>query len=383
MKRAISFPRIEGRASHQAHVGLPEGTYERELGKEGFFGQATHMYHRHPPTGWVDWEGPLRPRAFDLTRLNAEQASPWDAPTVLQNQNVKLRFWRAPKRMEALARNADGDELLFVHEGRGELFCDYGHLSIRAGDYVMLPRSTMWRIEASSPISALLIEATNGGYSLPEKGLVGPHAIFDPAMLEVPAIDEAFLAQQDEKSWQVKVKRLGAVSTVTYPFNPLDAVGWKGDLAPVRINVADIRPLMSHRYHLPPSAHTTFVGNRFVVCTFVPRPFESDPAALKVPFFHNNDDYDEVIFYHAGDFFSRDNIKAGMLTFHPCGFTHGPHPKALTRAFTPAKAATDEYAVMIDSRDALTPGEAMAGAENVDYVRSWQTPGQAPGQPRA
>jgi homogentisate 1,2-dioxygenase len=95
-----------------------------------------------------------------------------------------------------------------------------------------------------------------------------------------------------------------------------------------------------------------------------------------VPFFHNNDDYDEVIFYHAGDFFSRDNIKAGMLTFHPCGFTHGPHPKALTRAFTPAKAATDEYAVMIDSRDALTPGEAMAGAENVDYVRSWQTPGK-------
>jgi homogentisate 1,2-dioxygenase len=376
MKRAISFPRIEGRASRQAHVGLPEGTYERELGKEGFFGQATHMYHRHPPTGWVDWEGPLRPRAFDLTWLNADQNSPWDAPTVLENAALKLRFWRAPARMERLARNADGDELLFIHEGAGQLFCDYGRLAFRAGDYILLPRSTMWRIEAAAPVSALLIEATNAGYSLPDKGLVGPHAIFDPAMLEVPAIDEAFLAQQDEKTWQVQVKRLGAVSTVTYPFNPLDAVGWKGDLAAVSINVADIRPLMSHRYHLPPSAHTTFVGNRFVVCTFVPRPFESDPAALKVPFFHNNDDYDEVIFYHAGDFFSRDDIKAGMLTFHPCGFTHGPHPKALTRAFTPAKPATDEYAVMIDARDALTLGPAMAAAENRDYVRSWQSPGQ-------
>ena len=92
----------------------------------------------------------------------------------------------------------------------------------------------------------------------------------------------------------------------------------------------DIRPLMSHRYHLPPSAHTTFVGDRFVVCTFVPRPFETDPGAIKVPFFHNNDDYDEVIFYHAGDFFSRDNIHPGMVTLHPCGFTHGPHPKALS-----------------------------------------------------
>ena len=92
---------------------------------------------------------------------------------------------------------------------------------------------------------------------------------------------------------------------------------------------------MSHRYHLPPSAHTTFVGKNFVVCTFCPRPIESDPGALKVPFFHNNDDYDEIIFYHRGEFFSRDNIKPGMATFHPCGFTHGPHPKAFRRAPRP------------------------------------------------
>ena len=126
-------------------------------------------------------------------------------------------------------------------------------------------------------------------------------------------MDEAFQQQQSDASrWTVNIKRRGAVSTVTYPFNPLDAIGWHGDLSVARINVRDIRPLMSHRYHLPPSAHTTFVGNRFVVCTFVPRPFESDAGALKVPFFHNNDDYDEMLFYHAGNFFSRDNIHPGM-----------------------------------------------------------------------
>ena len=114
---------------------------------------------------------------------------------------------------------------------------------------------------------------------------------------------------------------------------------------------------MSHRYHLPPSAHTTFVADRFVVCTFAPRPFETDPGALKVPFFHNNDDFDEVIFYHAGDFFSRDNIHPGMMTLHPCGFTHGPHPKALKRMLRAGEARrTDEVAVMIDARDALEVG---------------------------
>ena len=230
---------------------------------------------------------------------------------------MRIRFWRTSGNMDALARNADGDELLFVHQGRGELFCDFGHLSFEAGDYIVLPRGTMWRLECAEPAALLMIEATNASYMLPEKGLVGGHAIFDPAMLDVPRVDEAFLAQQDEKSWRVAVKRRNAVSTVTFPYNPLDAIGWHGDLAACRINVRDIRPLMSHRYHLPPSAHTTFVGNRFVVCSFVPRPFETDPGSIKIPFFHNNDDYDEVIFYHAGDFFSRDNIHPGMVTLHP------------------------------------------------------------------
>jgi homogentisate 1,2-dioxygenase len=375
VKQRISFPHVEGKASRQAHADLPEGTFEREFSKEGFFGPATQMYHRHPPTGWSDWEGPLRPRAFDLAKLAGAGASPWEAQAVLFNAHVRLRHWRLEGAMDHLVRNGDGDELLFVHQGNAELFCDFGHLAVSAGDYVVIPRGTMWRIEAASALNALLVEATNASYFLPEKGLLGPHAIFDPAMFDLPEIDDAFRAQQGSGEWKLRIKRNERISTVTYPFNPLDAVGWHGDLSVVRLNVEDIRPLMSHRYHLPPSAHTTFLSDRFVICTFCPRPFESDPGALKVPFFHNNDDYDEVIFYHAGEFFSRDNIHPGMMTLHPCGFTHGPHPKALKGMLKPKRTETDEYAVMLDARDALEVADLPEGVEWTGYVDSWKAAG--------
>ncbi|RFF27602.1 MULTISPECIES: homogentisate 1,2-dioxygenase [unclassified Wenzhouxiangella] len=372
MKKWISHSKVEGRASRQAHTNLPEGTYEREMGKEGFFGPAVHFYHTHMPTGWTDFEGPLQPRAFDTTKLDDGLNSPWQAAELLSNAHCKFRCWHSDGKMDHLVRNGDGDELLFIHDGAGELFCDFGHLSFRDGDYIMLPRGTMWRIESDAPVEMLLIEATNSSYMLPEKGLVGPHAIFDPAILDSPEIDDAFRDQQGEDEWKVHVKRRQQVSTITYPFNPLDAVGWKGDLMPVRINWRDIRPLMSHRYHLPPSAHTTFVAHRFVICTFTPRPFESDEDALKVPFFHNNDDYDEVLFYHAGNFFSRDNIHPGMMTHHPCGFTHGPHPKAMNNAFTPKKDKTEEVAVMLDTRDALDVTDDAEKIEWTGYVDSWK-----------
>ena len=375
MKHWISTPRSEGAGPRQAHCDLPEGTFERELGREGFYGPATQMIHRHPPTGWSDFEGPLRPRLFDLTRLDQMSDMPWRAQEVLVNAHLRVRFWRTEGNMPALARNGDGDDILFVHDGEGELYCDYGRIGLSEGDYLVLPRGTMWRTEFDGPAALLLIEATNDAFGLPDKGLVGRHAIFDPAVLEVPHLDDAFRAQQDERAWRVEIKKGNRISTAHYPYNPLDAVAWQGDLAPVRLNWRDIRPLMSHRVHLPPSAHTTFAAERFVVCTFVPRPFESDPGALKVPFFHSNDDYDEVIFYHRGSFFSRDNIDRGMITFHPSGFTHGPHPKALAHALRQPKPATDEVAVMIDARDPLEVAELPADVENPDYVRSWRGEG--------
>ncbi|EGU32800.1 homogentisate 1,2-dioxygenase [Vibrio scophthalmi] len=375
MRKGITYPHREGICSKQAHADFPkQAIYEREAGRSGFFGPAAHFHHQHAPTGWQEWQGELRPRAFNFNHVEqSKQTSPWDVPPLLHNAQCKVRVWRLKENMPFIARNADGDELLFIHQGSAELFCDYGHLSVVTGDYVLIPRSTNWRLEPHEPMFLLMIECSDGSYGLPEKGLVGQHAIFDPAALDVPQINAAFQAQYSEATTQVLVKRHNQVSTITYPFNPLDAIGWHGDLSVVRLNWRDIRPLMSHRYHLPPSAHTTFVGEGFVVCTFVPRPIESDPGALKVPFYHNNDDYDEVLFYHEGDFFSRDNIEAGMVTFHPAGFTHGPHPKAFAASQSNPKKRTDEVAVMIDTRHALEFSSAAQAVELPDYVYSWRS----------
>ncbi len=371
MRRPISLPRSEGTASRQAHADLPEGTYERELGREGFYGPAAHLYHTHPPTAWSRFEGPLRPRAFDLSRVEGPQTLPWDARPLLHNAQLRLRIWAGSGSMEQLVRNADGDELIFVHEGAGELFCDFGHLSFEAGDYLVLPRGTLWRVESAAAFRMLLIEATGGGYGLPDRGPLGEHAVFDPAVLETPRIDDAFRAQQEERPWRVSVKARQRLSTIEYPFNPLDAVGWKGSLAPVRLSCRDIRPVVSARYHLPPSVHTTFVAERFVVCTFCPRPLESDPGALNLPFFHSNADYDEVIFYHRGKFMSRDDIGPGALSFHPFGFSHGPQPRALAAAARRERTETDEVAVMLDARDALDVDDGAAALEVEGYARSW------------
>jgi len=372
MKNWIQFPRVEGKASRQAHCDLPEGTYEREFGRDGFFGPVSHLYHAHPPTSWTSWEGEHRPRAFDLVKMDKPINSPWQAQPIMHNATMRFRFWRTQGAMDHLVTNGDGDELLFVHAGSGDLYCDFGHLAFREGDYIILPRGSCWRVECDGAAAFLLIEATNEGYRLPDKGMLGEQAIFDPAMLDVPAINDKFKAQQNDTPWKVLVKRHNRFSTVTFPHSPLDAIGWHGTNLPVRINWRDIRPIMSHRYHLPPSVHTTFLAGRFVVCTFVPRPFESDPGALKVPFYHSNNDFDEIIFYHKGEFFSRDNIHPGMVTLHPSGFAHGPHPGALKGAFTPVKKETDEVAVMIDTRDAVEISTEAQSVEWKEYVNSWK-----------
>lgn len=379
MKEWVRFQKQDGITSRQAHCDLPEGTFEREFGREGFFGPASHIYHAHKPTGWVSFDGPLKPRAFDFTKhgkatSSPQSSSPWDAVPILGNHALRFRFWSTSGKMDHLVTNGDGDDLLFVHRGEGDFYCDFGHLTFREGDYILLPRGLMWRVECNGEASFLLMEATNDGYRLPVKGAPGPHSIFDPAMLDVPSLNEAFQAQKHERETVVVIKRRNLLTRVTYGFNPLDAIGWKGDNLPVRINWRDIRPLMSHRYHLPPSAHTTFLTSRFVVCTFVPRPMETDPGALKIPFFHSNNDYDEIIFYHMGEFFSRDNIHPGMITLHPSGFAHGPHPKAFKAGAgkAHAKTETDEVAVMIDTRDAVEVAPEATEVEWDGYAGSWR-----------
>lgn len=373
MKKWINFIKGSGTYSKQAHVNLPAGTFEREAGREGFFGPATHLHHKHPPTAWKSFTGNLKPRAFNPNKWQKNShRCPFHADELLKNKQCHLRMWHTNGGMEHLVRNADGDDLLFIHKGQGKLFCDYGHLPFVEGDYVLIPRGTMWRVEVNSPTSILMIQNTGGAFKLPEKGMLGPHAVFDEAMLQTPEIDDTFLNQQDENDWEVRIKKQDEITSVIFPHNPLDAIGWHGNNVVVKINWRDIRPVMSHRYHLPPSAHTTFMGEGFVVCTFVPRPYETSARSIKVPFFHSNDDFDEVLFYHQGNFFSRDNIEAGMVTYHPSGFPHGPHPKALKNMLKQEKEATDEVAVMIDTRHPLTVCDGAKNIEDTSYVNSWR-----------
>ncbi|HSV53019.1 MAG TPA: homogentisate 1,2-dioxygenase [Burkholderiaceae bacterium] len=375
MSRKWNFtaPARQGAVSRQAHVATPAGTFERELGRDGFYGAATQMYHRNPPVAWSGIEGPLRPRAINPAAVAQPTDSPWQALETMHNANLRIRFWRTQTSMNHLVRNSDGDELLFVHQGSGVLFCDWGRLPYEAGDYIVLPRGAMWRIETSVLTDMLLVESTGAPYSLPDRGPLGKYVPFDVGIMEHPQIDEAFLAQQGHGTWQVRVKRRQQISVVTYPFNPLDAVGWQGDLHPMRLNVRDIRSVSNHRLHMSPQTYSTFMGNRFIVCTFTPRLIETDAEAMKLPFFHNNDDYEEVLFYHRGQLGSRGSlIGEGAMTLHPLGLTHGPHPEAMPYMFKVPIAIADFYTVMIDTLDPLEMAELPPGCENDEYVNSWR-----------
>lgn len=368
----MDIPWIRGRVAAQAHVGLPEGTVEEEYARNGFFGRYAHLYRRHPPVGWTRIEGPLRPRAYNLLRLDASPSDDFLGARkgVLGNADVRLSWANLASAMPFLFRNADADEILFVHAGAGRLETDFGPMAYEPGDYLLVPRGTAYRLAPTSPSQFLVIEAFSE-VSFPEKGMLGQHALFDPAVLEVPTPEASSLAASPTGEWELRILQRNEVTKVFYPFNPHDVVGWKGTLSALKLNVRNIRPVSSDRYHLPPSAHTTFIMRNAVVCSFLPRPLENgDPLALKVPFYHSNIDFDEVLFYHSGDFFSRSGIGAGMLTFHPQGIHHGPQPKAMERS--KAAKQTDEVAVMLDTKMPLQVLSPAMSTEMTDYWKSWK-----------
>jgi homogentisate 1,2-dioxygenase len=240
-------------------------------------------------------------------------------------------------------------------------------LSFEPGDYIVIPKGTTYRIVIeSSPVLLLIVEAPEP-VELPERGLLGHHAQFDRGVLTAP--EPAPASNGEGREWEVHIKRNGQYTRVVYPFHPMDVVGWKGDLWVAKLNVRDFRPVMSPRYHLPPSVHVTFQAGGLLISTFVPRPLESDPQALHVPFYHRNMDYDEVLFYHQGSFFSRAGIKPGMLTLHPQGIHHGPQPQAVEAS--KAKTQTDEVAVMVESRRSFTVLPVLEPVEIKDYALSW------------
>ena len=376
----MHVPWIRGRVAKQAHVGLPEGTIEEEYARDGFSGAYAHLYRKHRPVGWTRIEGPLRPRAFDTRRIEATAPAlrgDWLAArtALLENDDVRIDMATLDAEMPWFFRDADADELLFVHEGRGRMETDFGPLAYEPGDYLLVPRGTVYRL-APSTASRLLVVASRAPLGLPDRGLLGQHALFDPAVLRVPTPGDGTSAKPNaDGEHELRILRGGEVTRVFYPFCPIDTIGWKGTLAPMQLNIRDIRPVTSERYHLPPPAHATFTANGVVICTFLPRPLENgDPAAVKVPFFHANVDYDEVLFYHAGEFFSRAGIAPGMLTLHPQGIHHGPQPGATERAAGATR--TEEVAVMIDTREPLRPVRGAEPLEIDGYWNSWKEGGR-------
>lgn len=357
----------KGKVTKQAHVGVPEGTFEEEHGRETFFGRASHLYRSHPPTAWIKVDGPLQPRALDLNGIKPQDQLEEDGfwALVAGNEDVRLFVSRRTRPMSYFLRDADGDVCYFVHRGTGKIETDYGPLDYGVGDYVIIPKGTTHRVVPDTDDNFFFIIEGSGEYGIPDRGLMGRHAMFDPGVLVVPEPDP----HDEEGEFEVRVKRDGGFTSLWFAWHPLDVVGWQGDLCPVRLNVLDHRPVYSPSYHMPPSAHCTFKNEGFVICSFVPRPLEEDPDVLKVPFYHANIDADEVLFYHSGNYFSRAGIDVGFLTLHPQGVHHGPQPAAIEKSKSLTR--TEEVAVMVETE---RPLELSSDAESVvipEYTTSW------------
>ncbi len=373
----------QGKHHTQGHKAIPEGCYEEEQGRQGFYGPVSHLIKPEASTKWTNINGPLRPHLYDLVEMkynngkwhrlffNTDVAiySCWNEATLFKTENAKTDS----KTENALSsfRNADGDTLFFCHTGAGVVLTEYGLLKFKKGSYINIPKSLHHTFVFNEKTQFIIIESLNSSYRQPDRGMMGKNAFYDPASFGKPNLAELQQFKKDNHilANEIFIKRLEVVTQFSYASCVYDTLGWKGDYFPFTLHIDDLMPMTSHRVHLPPSAHTTFVAQGFVVCTFLPRPIESDQDALKVPFYHQNIDYDEVLFYHAGDFFSRDNLHPGMLTLHPAGFPHGPHPKAFANAGK--KTFTDEVAVMIDSQKPLSVDAEFTKVELTNYWQSW------------
>jgi homogentisate 1,2-dioxygenase len=357
----------KGKVTRQAHREIPEGTYEEEHGREAFAGRASHLYRTHPPTAWTRIDGPLRPRAFNLNEIKSPDQQDPDAGwgLIAENDEVGLYLSRLNAPMPYFLRDADGDVCYFVHRGEGAIETDYGPLTYETGDYVIIPKGTTHRVVPTGEDNFFFIIEGSGEFHIPDRGLMGRHAQFDPGVLEVPEPDP----HDEEGEFEVRVKRDNIFTSLWFAWHPLDVVGWQGDLCPVKLNILKHRPVYSPSYHMPPSAHCTFANQGFVICSFVPRPLEEDPAVLKVPFYHANIDADEVLFYHSGDYFSRAGIDMGYMTLHPQGVHHGPQPAAIEASKT--KERTDEIAVMVETEKPLRTSAEADAVVITEYETSW------------
>jgi homogentisate 1,2-dioxygenase len=374
-------------AKRHSQFRAPDGElYAEQLtGEEGFSSDSSLLYHRHSPTAMVKAEAacgptgsdglapnsPLLPRHLRTHELPAGGDLVGGRALLLANDNVRISYAVADAP-SPLYRNATGDELVYVESGAARLESSYGVLDAVAGDYVVVPTSAThrWLPAGGDPVRALVVEARGHlrppGRYLSAYGQFLEHAPYCERDLRSPG--GPLLV--DEGETPVLVRHRDGLTRYTMAHHPFDVVGWDGCDYPYALSIHDFEPIVK-RFHAPPPVHQTFEGPGFVVCSFCPRPFDFDEAAVPVPYHHSNVDSDEMLFYVGGDYTARrgSGIDLGSISLHPAGFVHGPQPGSVEAAL--GKPGTDELAVMIDTFAPLSLGPAAAACEDGDYPWTW------------
>ncbi len=358
--------------------------YHEELfSTEGFSDNYALLYHCNAPTQIVQVGEPfsVAPRTVHDKQLKHRclkgfQIKPDDdylksRKPVLVNNDCKV-ILAAPRQSmrDYYYKNADADEVIFIHEGTGRLRTMYGNLPFSYGDYLVVPRGTTYQIEFDGEDNRLLIVESYGPITTPKRyrnsfGQLMEHAPFCERDIRKP-VD---LETHDERGdFLFFIKKQDNIYPYHYLNHPFDLIGWDGYVYPYAFSIHNFEPITG-RVHMPPPIHQTFDGHNFVICSFVPRLFDYHPMAIPAPYNHSNIDSDEVLYYVDGDFMSRKHVERGMITLHPGGIPHGPHPGTVEKSI--GAKETRELAVMVDTFRPLLLTEYAAGIEDPEYYHSW------------
>lgn len=360
------------------------GLYSEQLfSTAGFSDDYSLLYHLHPPTQIIRTapqqdvspqiaeEKMLAHRSFEGFRIPRVKDYLDSRVPVLVNNDCHIVL-AAPMqgRQDYFYKNTDADELIFIHEGKGKLFSQYGELSFGYGDYVVLPRGTIYQIEFSTEHNRLFIVESFTPLRFPKRylskyGQLMEHAPFCERDIRKPCNLQTIDASGD---FLVRAKKKGMLYGLHYGTHPFDVAGWDGCCYPYIFSIHDFEPITG-RVHQPPPVHQTFETDAFVVCSFVPRLFDYHPQAIPAPYNHSNIDSDEVLYYVDGDFMSRKQVTRGMITLHPAGIPHGPHPGIVEKSI--GSKETAELAVMVDTFRPLMLTQQALEIENAGYVTSW------------
>lgn len=357
--------------------------YEQLFGTEGFDGMSSLLYHLHRPTmvKEVGESIDLNPIAavnknIKSRSLNGFNVKPKDdvlesRVPVLFNNDIVISL-AAPKKSQSayFYKNADADEVIFVHEGSGTLKTMLGNIDFEYGDYLVVPRGIIYQLHFNDENNRLLISESFSPIVTPKRyrnnfGQLLEHSPFCERDFKVPSQLET---HDEEGDFLIKIKKEGILHHVMYASHPFDVAGWDGYNFPYAFSIHNFEPITG-RVHQPPPVHQTFAARNFVICSFCPRLYDYHPEAIPAPYNHSNIDSDEVLYYVDGDFMSRNHVEKGMITLHPGGIPHGPHPGAYERSI--GKKETGELAVMIDTFRPLKMTQQALDMENGDYYKSW------------